>query len=64
MTRIVPVDSAFSRNLSKRASHAVIAVSGSAAASAKLRLAGFRATMRSSTSWRRVYEPGRSRLPA
>src|ERR1044071_5542632 len=58
----LPLRSIFMR--SKKASHAVIAVSGMAAAGAKGRRFGLRPTMRSSTRWNSLFAPGRVTSPA
>ena len=55
------------RSTSRRSnsiSHAVIEVSGSAAASAQSIVAGLRPTMRSSTRWNSALVPGRLIAPA
>jgi hypothetical protein len=64
ITSSVPVLSRCSPRRSNTVSHAVIAVSGSAAAAAKSRLAGLRPTIRSSTSWTPALLPGREIEPA
>jgi len=60
----VPVDSRVSLSRSNRDSQAVIEVSGSAAASAKLSVPGRSATIRSSTACSSALAPGRLMSPA
>ena len=60
--RSLPPASIFMR--AKYASHAVIAVSGIAAACAKSSDFGFLPTMRSSTNCNSLFEPGRVTSPA
>ena len=52
------------RSRSNSASHAVSAVSGSAADAAKSSVRGFSAAIRSSTVWNSLFAPGRVMLPA
>jgi hypothetical protein len=59
-----PVESFVRPNRSNSVSHAVIVVSGSAAASANDSDVGLRETMRSSTAWNSALLPWRVRSPA
>ncbi|WP_211333963.1 hypothetical protein [Asanoa ferruginea] len=63
-TSSVPVLASFRPKWSKRISQAVIVVRGSAAASAKSRLAGLCPTTFSLTTWNSALLPGRSIRPA
>ena len=62
--RLSALSPRFTPILSNRSSQAVMAVSGRAAASAKLSLDGLRPTMRSSTTWYSELAPGRTTEPA
>lgn len=67
VTSSVPISSVAPSRRPRRSnnpSQAVREVSGSAAASAKESVPGFRPTMRSSTVWKRELVPGRSIAPA
>ncbi|NYF29004.1 hypothetical protein [Microbacterium sp. JAI119] len=64
ITRSTPVLSRVSARRSNRLSHAVMTISGSAAASATDSVRGAWPTMLSSTRWNRAFVPERSICPA